>query len=212
MSASVLLIVDMQNDFMPGGALGVSGADACIPIINQLIPHFSLVLATQDWHPADHLSFVTTHPGKQVGDIVMVEGIAQILWPVHCVRSTHGSELVPTLNKESFAACFFKGTDKKYDSYSAFFDNARRKSTGLADYLQSRQITRVFIAGVATEYCVLYTALDALDLGFKVSIIEDACRGINLQPRDIDQALALMRQQGAEIIKSSDINNNQLFT
>lgn len=202
---SVLLIVDMQNDFMPGGALGVPGASECVPIINQLMERFELVLATQDWHPHDHMSFVTTHPGKKVGDIVVVEGVAQILWPVHCVRNTHGSELVPDLNKDPIESIFYKGTDKKYDSYSAFFDNARRKSTGLADYLQSRNVKKVVIAGVATEYCVLYTAIDAIDLGFKVAVVEDACRGIYLNPEDVNDALEIMRDKGVQFLSSKDI-------
>jgi nicotinamidase/pyrazinamidase len=200
---TALLIVDMQNDFMPGGTLAVPGADACVPIINRLMSECDLVLATQDWHPADHLSFAPNHPGKKVGDIVMVEGTAQILWPEHCVRNSHGAALVADLDQASISSIFYKGSDKHFDSYSAFFDNARRKSTGLADYLRSRRVKKIMVAGVAIDYCVLYTVIDAIDLGFKVTVVEDACRGINLQTGDVEQAFATMKALGAELIRSN---------
>src|SRR5580700_3004969 len=161
-----LIIVDMQNDFMPEGALGVSSAHEIVPIINKLIVRFSLVVATQDWHPLDHVSFASSHANKKAGDIVQVGEIDQILWPMHCVRNTQGAELIPSLDKRSIASFFYKGTDKNIDSYSAFFDNARRKSTGLADYLKSRGVSEIYLAGLTTDYCVLYSAFDAIDLGF----------------------------------------------
>lgn len=198
-----LLIVDVQNDFMPGGSLGVPEADQIIPVINRILPKFSLVIATQDWHPADHVSFARNHPGKKVGDVIEVQGIEQILWPVHCVRSTKGAELVPGLNKEMIANIFYKGTDKTIDSYSAFFDNARRKSTGLFDYLKSSGIKEIYICGVATDYCVLYSVIDALDLGLSVFVISDACRGINLFPGDCESAFATMVEKGAKLIPST---------
>ncbi len=200
-----LLIVDMQNDFMPGGALAVPGADALIPVINGLIPHFSLVVATQDWHPQEHVSFVTNHPGKKVGELVDAKGIPQILWPIHCVRHTRGAEIVSGLQEERIECSFYKGTDPWIDSYSAFFDNARRKATGLADYLKSRDVDEVYIAGVATDYCVLYSVIDAIDLGFTVFVITDACRGINLDPEDVERALAAMQAKGAVLLTSSAI-------
>jgi nicotinamidase/pyrazinamidase len=195
----------MQNDFMPGGSLGVPEADKIIPILNHLIPQFSLVLATQDWHPANHQSFAKNHPGQKVGDIVMVKGVEQILWPEHCVRNTKGAELAPSLAKDAIETIFYKGTDEWIDSYSAFFDNARQKSTGLGDYLESRNIKEIYIAGVATDYCVLYSVNDALDLGFKVNVIEDCCKPINLQPEDEIEALASMKEKGAQIINSTDV-------
>lgn len=201
----ILLVVDMQNDFMPGGALGVREGNEIIPIINKAINKFPLVLATQDWHPRDHVSFAANHPGKKVGEIIDVEGIPQILWPVHCVRQTHGAELVAGLHKEPIASIFYKGTDKWIDSYSAFFDNARKKATGLEEYLRSRNIHDIYIAGVATDYCVLYSAIDALDLGFSVKIIQDACRGINLKPDDVKEAIQAMEQKGAKIITSKEL-------
>jgi nicotinamidase/pyrazinamidase len=197
------IIVDMQNDFMPGGALGVAGADQLIPIINALMPHFKLVVSTQDWHPPGHCSFASSHPGKKPGDVVDVQGIPQILWPVHCVRDTFGAELVAGLNQEAIASTFYKGTDPGTDGYSAFFDNAHKRSTGLGDYLKSRKVTDVYIAGVATDYCVLYSTLDALDLGFAVYVIADACRGINLKPADVDNAWKDITARGGNLISKS---------
>ena len=182
------LVVDIQNDFMPGGALIVPGADEVVPMINRLIEKFPLVVASQDWHPSDHVSF---HP--------------QGVWPVHCVRYTPGAELVPQLNKKNIASCFFKGTDREIDGYSAFFDNAHLKSTGLSEFLFSRQVDEIYIAGVATDYCVLYSTLDALELGFSVVVIIDACRPINLKPGDGEHALAKMVEQGAKLMLSSDV-------
>ncbi|HSX12075.1 MAG TPA: bifunctional nicotinamidase/pyrazinamidase [Rhabdochlamydiaceae bacterium] len=200
-----LLIVDMQNDFMPGGALPVPHGNALIPIINRLIPHFSHVIATQDWHPKDHVSFASNHPGKKPGDLIEVKGIKQILWPVHCVRNTKGAELVAGLKKESIASIFYKGSDKWVDSYSAFFDNARLRATGLEEYLKTRGINELYIAGVATDYCVLYSVLDALELGFKISVIQNACRGIDLKPHDEERALQKMEENGAVLISSAQL-------
>ncbi len=204
-SLKALLIVDMQNDFMPGGALPVPHGDEIIPIINQLMPHFSLIVATQDWHPSDHVSFASNHPGKKPGDIIEVRGIKQILWPVHCVRNTKGAELVSSLQKQPISSIFYKGSDKWVDSYSTFFDNARLRATGLEEYLKTRQVKEIYIVGVATDYCVLYSVLDALDLGFKVRVIKDACLGINLQPGDQAAAVARMKNAGASLIDSHQI-------
>jgi nicotinamidase/pyrazinamidase len=200
-----LIIVDMQNDFMPGGALGVSGADTLIPLINRLIPLFPLVITSQDWHPEDHVSFASSHAGKQVGNVIKVDRHDQTLWPVHCVRNTKGAELVSSLNQDQVVSRFYKGTDKNVDSYSVFFDNARRKSTGLGDYLKSRPVTDLFFAGVATEYCVLYSALDAIDLGFNVFVIADACKPINLHPSDEKKAQEAIIAKGGKIVYSKDL-------
>ncbi len=200
-----LIIVDMQNDFMPSGPLGVKGADLLVAIINALIPKFKLVVASQDWHPLDHVSFAANHPGKKPGDHIKVEREDQVLWPVHCVRNTHGAELVAGLDKENIASSFYKGTDKNIDSYSVFFDNSRRKSTGLSDYLRSRGVTDVYFVGLATDYCVLYSALDAIDLGFFVHVIADACRPINLSSHDEQLALAGISAKGGKIITSHEV-------
>lgn len=202
---SAFLIVDMQNDFMPGGALGIPDADQIIPIINTLIPHFPLVIASQDWHPPDHVSFAENHSGKKIGDVITVRHTKQVLWPVHCVRSSYGAEIIHTLKKSAIASYFYKGTDKNIDGYSAFFDNAHLKSTGLTDYLKSRGIHDIYIAGVATDYCVLYSTLDALNLGFTVFVIKDACRSIDLHSHDGERAFVTMVEKGAKIVLSSDI-------
>lgn len=190
----------MQRDFMPGGALGVAKADEISPILNSLMPKFPLVVATQDWHPIDHVSFAANHPGKKVGDIVTVKGTLQILWPVHCVCNTFGAEIVSFLNREPIASFFYKGTDKWIDSYSAFFDNARQKATGLEEYLKTAGVKELYIAGVATDYCVLYSTIDAVDLGFSVTVVADCCRGIDLEKGDVDAAFATMQEKGAKIV------------
>lgn len=195
-----LLIIDMQNDFMPGGSLPVPRGDEIVPVINQLMPQFSYVIATQDWHPKDHVSFASNHPGKKPGDRIKVKGIEQILWPVHCVQKSPGAELVAGLKKESINSIFYKGSDKWVDSYSAFFDNGRLRATGLADYLKKEKLYELCVVGVATDYCVLYSVLDALQLGFQVTLVKDACRGINLEPRDEERALRKMEESGAVII------------
>lgn len=202
-----LVVVDMENDFMPGGALGVEGGDEVILIINDLIPRFSLVVACRDWHPPNHVSFAASHPGKKVGDRIKVKGREQVLWPVHCVQNTPGAELVDILNRENISELFSKGTEPDIDSYSAFFDNARLKSTGLGEYLKGRGVTEVYLAGLTTEYCILYSALDALEMGFKVFVIIDACRPINLKPRDDLRAIEKIVEKGGNIIISKDLES-----
>jgi nicotinamidase/pyrazinamidase len=196
------LIIDVQNDFVPDGALAVPDGDAVVPAINRLQPVFELVVATQDWHPANHGSFAANHPGKRPGDIIELNGLPQILWPVHCVQNTRGAEFVPALNSTRIRRVFQKGTDPGIDSYSGFFDNGHRKATGLGDYLKGEGITDVYIAGLATDYCVKFTALDAIGLGFKTWLIADACRGVNLDPRDSKKAIDEMKSKGVEVIQS----------
>ncbi|MBI2743566.1 MAG: bifunctional nicotinamidase/pyrazinamidase [Chlamydiales bacterium] len=197
-----LLIVDMQNDFMPKGPLAVPNADRTVSLINSLMPKFSLVIATQDCHPADHVSFAQNHPGRKPGEMIKVRGIEQILWPVHCVQKTLGAELTKDLDRSRIETIFYKGTDKWIDSYSAFFDNARKRSTGLFDFLKLKGVTELFVCGVATDYCVLYSVIDALDLGLSVTVITDACSGIDLSPGDVDAAYATMSEKGAHLVTS----------
>jgi nicotinamidase/pyrazinamidase len=204
------VIVDMQNDFMPGRALGVAGADQLASLINSIIPRFSLVVASQDWHPLDHVSFAKNHPGKVPGDIIKVDHQEQVLWPVHCVRDTTGAELVSDLNKQCIASIFYKGTDSYIDSYSSFFDNSHQKSTGLGAYLKSRGVTDVYFAGLATDYCILYSALDVVDLGFSAYVIIDACRSIHLFPKDEELALAGIAAGGGKIITSKELDQTGL--
>lgn len=200
-----LLIVDVQNDFCPGGALAVPDGDRVVPVINRLTPCFPLVMATQDWHPPDHVSFAANHPGHRVGEVITADGLEQILWPVHCVQGTAGAALREDLDVARVAGVFHKGSDPAIDSYSAFHDNGHRRSTGLADYLRERGVTRVFLGGLATDYCVRFSALDALAEGFAVVVIADACRGVDLAPGDSAAALADLAARGAQVSSSGEV-------
>jgi nicotinamidase/pyrazinamidase len=203
----VLIIVDLQNDFLPGGALAVPHGDEIIPIANELQLKFDLVLATKDWHPSDHGSFTPNHPGKKPGDRINLDGIEQILWPVHCVQNTYGAEFAPGFDTSRIADVFHKGTERNIDSYSTFFDNAHRRHTGLAHYLEKRGINDVYLMGLALDYCVKYSALDARHLGLNTHVIVDGCRGIELKSGDIGRALDEMKRVGAVLLQSSDLRD-----
>ena len=200
-----LILVDIQNDFLPGGALAVPDGDAVIPVANQLQAVFPLVVATQDWHPANHGSFAVSHPGKQVFQQIELNGLMQTLWPVHCVQNTQGAELAAALNRERIAKVFPKGTDAGIDSYSGLFDNGHRKSTGLGEWLKAQGVTEVFVCGLATDYCVKFTALDAAQMGFKTHLIEDASRGVNLRPDDVKHAVEEMKRAGVVNVQSAEL-------
>ena len=180
-----LIIVDLQNDFMPGGELAVNDGDATVPVANNLARRFETVVATRDWHPANHGSFVTAHPDRSVGDLTMLGGLEQVVWPVHCVQDTPGSAFHQDLDLTQIDEVFYKGTDPDIDSYSGFFDNGHRRGTGLEEYLRTKGADRLYILGLATDYCVKYTALDARRLGFETIVVEDGCRGVELQPGDV---------------------------
>jgi len=200
-----LIIIDVQNDFLPGGALAVPGGDEVVCVINRLQGAFSRVLATQDWHPANHGSFATQHPGRAPGDVIELNGLAQTLWPVHCVQHTDGAGFAGALDTRRIEKIFHKGADPRVDSYSGFFDNGRRHATGLGDFLRGQDIEEVFIAGLATDYCVKATALDAARLGFVTHVIADACRAVNLDPGDGPRALDEMRAAGVRVITSGEV-------
>jgi nicotinamidase/pyrazinamidase len=202
-----LILVDLQNDFCPGGALSVARADETIAIANRLLPYFSTVIATQDWHPADHESFAPQHRGRKPGEMIELHGLPQVLWPPHCVQGTRGADLHPDLQRDKITEVFHKGTDRTVDSYSGFFDNGHRNSTGLADWLRERWITRVYVMGLTTDYCVKATALDARELGFDTWVIEDGCRPVELHPGDSDRAFGAMRAAGATIVESGSIGS-----
>ena len=176
-----LIIVDIQNDFLPGGALAVNNGDEVIPIINKLqqSDYFDLVVATQDWHPQNHKSFASNHLGKNPFDKILLDGLEQILWPDHCVQGTKGADFPSSLDVKKIEAIFRKGMDVNVDSYSGFFDNGKRKNTGLDAYLKGRKVDEVYVSGLAGDFCVFYTALDSADCGFKTFFIEDATRSIN---------------------------------
>jgi nicotinamidase/pyrazinamidase len=198
-----LLIVDIQNDFLPGGALAVSGGDLVIPVAIRLMGCFPLLLATQDWHPANHGSFAANHPNRRPGEVIDLNGIRQVLWPVHCVQGSPGAAFSTQLHLERFSKVFRKGIDPGIDSYSGFFDNGRRRSTGLSEYLREQSVNQLFICGLATDYCVKFSALDSIDSGIRTHVIEDACRGVDLQPGDSAAAISEMRKAGASIVESS---------
>jgi nicotinamidase/pyrazinamidase len=202
-----LILVDLQHDFCPGGALAVARGDETVAVANRLLPYFSTVVATQDWHPADHQSFATQHPGRKPGELIELDGLPQVLWPPHCVQGTTGAALHVDLQRDKITEVFPKGTDRTIDSYSGFFDNGHRRSTGLGDWLRARWITRVYVMGLATDYCVKATALDARDLGFDTWVIEDGCRPVELHPGDGDRALAAMRGAGVTIVESGTIGS-----
>ena len=201
-----LILVDIQNDFLPGGALAVPDGDKVIPVAITLQSLFRMVIATQDWHPSNHGSFAASHPGKQPFEQIELNGLQQTLWPVHCVQNTQGAELASALNCDRIAKVFPKGTDAGIDSYSGLFDNGHRKSTGLGEWLKAQGITEVYICGLATDYCVKYTALDAAQVGFKTHFIEDASRGVNLQPEDVKNALEEMKSAGIAIVQSAELS------
>jgi nicotinamidase/pyrazinamidase len=200
-----LLLIDLQNDFCPGGALAVKEGDQVIPIANALMPHFDLVVATQDWHPADHGSFAAMYPFRRPGQVIELDGLSQVLWPIHCVQDSFGAELVADLDQSRITRIFYKGTEKNIDSYSGFFDNGRRKATGLGDYLKAQGVSDVYVMGLATDYCVKFSTLDALSLGFKTYLVQDGCRGVELQAGDIDRALIEMQEKGADLIQSGSL-------
>lgn len=200
-----LILVDIQNDFLPGGALAVPGGDEIIPLVNRLQPAFDVVVATQDWHPAEHGSFAANHPGTAVGDRIELGGSPQILWPVHCVQGTQGAEFAQGLLREGWARIFMKGTNPAVDSYSGFFDNGHQQDTGLTDFLREQGVRDVFIAGVATDYCVKFTALDAVAQGFRAYVIKDACRGVGLQAGDVDHAIGEMGAAGVQMLDARDV-------
>lgn len=200
-----LILVDIQNDFLPGGALAVPDGDAVIPVANVLIPRFSLVVATQDWHPPEHASFAVNNPGRRVGEVIEQDGAAQVMWPSHCVQGTRGAELAAGLDTGRIGHVVLKGVEPAVDSYSGFYDNQRRRSTGLAEFLRERGVDEVVVLGLATDYCVKFTALDAVALGLRTTVVADGCRGVELAPGDSARALEEIRAAGAAVVTSAEL-------
>lgn len=196
---TALILVDIQNDFCPGGALAVPRGDEVVGPALWLMHHVQQVVATQDWHPADHGSFAANHPGSAPFSLGELGGLPQVLWPVHCVQGSAGAQFHPGLDTRRIARVFPKGTDAGIDSYSGFFDNGRRKATGLGEWLKAQDVDAVWICGLATDYCVKATAIDAVGLGFRTTLVEDACRGVGLAANDIPDALAAIRAAGVVI-------------
>jgi nicotinamidase/pyrazinamidase len=200
-----LVLVDLQNDFFSGGASPVPKGDQVVAVANLLQPCFKLVVATQDWHPVNHLSYAAQHPGRKPGEVISLKGLPQLLWPVHCVRNTDGARFHSGLQLHRINKIIRKGTDPEVDSYSGFFDNKHREATELAGYLRDKRVESLYVMGLPTEYSVKFTVLDACALGFKTSVIEDGCRGYNLKEDDAEMATEEMKGAGATIVRSTQI-------
>lgn len=200
-----LLLIDLQYDFMPGGALAVREGDAVVPVANRLLADLrgagcELAVATQDWHPPGHRSFAAQHPGRSVGEVVDLDGLPQVLWPVHCVQGSHGAALHADLDQGRIERVFVKGTNPAIDSYSGFWDNGHRQSTGLGEWLRTRGVDAVDVLGLATDYCVKFTALDAAREGFAVRLHLAGCRAVDLAPGDGERAVEEMRRAGVQVM------------
>ncbi|KQN52056.1 nicotinamidase [Serratia sp. Leaf50] len=212
---SALLLIDLQNDFCHGGALAVAEGDETINIANLAIAacrHANItVVASQDWHPADHRSFAVNSQAEAwtLGEL---DGLPQVWWPVHCVQGQHGADFHPDLNTAALDYIVYKGQDSAIDSYSAFYDNGKRTATLLHDWLQQAQIEHVIVMGLATDYCVKFSVLDALELGYQVTLLGDGCRGVNLEPGDSKRAIDEMQQAGAKVQNLSELVGTLHFT
>ena len=200
-----LVVVDVQIDFLPGGALEVRHGDQIIPVINEIIGKFEFIIATKDWHPQNHKSFASQYVGKNPGDRIKLKNLEQVLWPDHCVQGTEGAEFSNELDHSKIQEIFVKGTDSEIDSYSGFFDNGHLRSTGLGDYLRGALVEEIYLVGLATDYCVKFTALDSVKEGFKTFVIADATKAVNLNPNDYEDALEEMRLAGAIILNSNEL-------
>jgi nicotinamidase/pyrazinamidase len=203
---TALILVDLQNDFFPGGSLAVPDGNQVLPTVNALLQlPFDFIVATQDWHPANHCSFAVNHR-LPIGSVIDLDGIRQVLWPMHCVQNTPGAAFAEGWDRRKVQKIIHKGTDAKVDSYSAFFDNREESSTGLGETLKNRRIHTVVIAGLATDYCVKYSTLDALRLGFKVLVVPEGCRGVDIHPDDCVKALEEIKDAGAELATLTQVS------
>ena len=200
-----LILVDIQNDFLPGGALAVQEGDVVIPIANRLMSLFPLVIATQDWHTANHASFAANHRDRMIGEVIDLDGLPQVMWPVHCVQNSPGAELAAALERSRIDLVVPKGTNPRIDSYSGFFDNGGRNATGLEAELRRRGVDDIYLLGLATDYCVRATALDAMKLGFRTWLVVDGCRGVELEGEDCQRAIMEMERAGVRLTNSEDV-------
>lgn len=204
LSNSALLVIDVQKGFGSKGELPVPDAESIVPVINKLIPKFPIVVATKDWHPKEHVSFASTH-GKNPGDTLKIGELNQPLFTAHCVADTPGADFIDGIDHDSFAKVFLKGTQSSVDSFSAFIDNAGGKATDIAEFLREKDVRQIFIVGLATNYCVSSSAIDAVNSGFNVTVITDACRGIDEPPGAVQKSLQAMEAAGIKLIESSEL-------
>lgn len=205
MKKNALLIVDVQNDFCPGGALAIPKGDKVVPVINQLQPLFDTIIASQDWHPSRHVSFAVNHSGKAAFDVIDINGIPQILWPPHCIAGSKGADFHPDLETRRFQLILRKGMQAGLDSYSAFLENDKKTHTGLDGYLRSLNIRKITLCGLATDYCVFHSALDAVSFGFETEVVIDACRGADVPKDNVKQAIHVMKRSEVKIISSEEL-------
>jgi len=199
---NALIIVDLQKDFLSGGALEVAGAEEIIPVINRIQPDYDHVAVTQDWHPREHLSFASNHPGKKAFEKIRLQGLDQTLWPDHCIWGTEGASFHPELSLDHVEAIFRKGMDPEIDSYSGFFDNGKKRKTGLEDWLRGLDVTHVHIAGLAAEICAAFTASDAAALGFDTVLLLDATKP--LSQKDFESCRQSLKSQGVQLLDSKE--------
>jgi nicotinamidase/pyrazinamidase len=202
---NAVILVDLQNDFLLGGALAVPTGDEVIPVANRLLRQFELVVATQDWHPVNHVGFAANHPGRLAGEQIKLNGLPQMLWPIHCVQYTSGARLAADLDLSRIRRVFQKGTDPLIDSYSGFFDNGHLKSTGLGEFLKLEGVSGCYVLGLATDYCVKFTALDARTEDFETYLVLDGCRGVELAGGDVQRSIEEMVRSGVKIVYSHEI-------
>ena len=200
-----LLLIDLQDDFMPGGALPVEDGNATVLVANRLMDRFDFVTASQDWHPADHMSFASQHPGHKTFERIQINDRQQTLWPDHCIQGSPGAELHHELRTGSIDRVIRKGTDRRFDSYSAFFDDGKQ-STGLDVCLREQEVDDIVLMGLATDYCVLFSALDAARLGYRVTVVRDGCRGIDQPAGHVKVAWSRMQDAGVLLIDSKDLD------
>lgn len=198
---TALVLVDLQNDFMPGGALAVDRGDEVVSIANDLMPHYDIVVATQDWHPEDHGSFAANHDAAAVFDTVPLNGLEQILWPVHCVAGSPGAAFHTDVHRPGITQVFPKGCDSLVDSYSGFFDNGKRRSTGMGEWLRAQGVDTIDVMGLATDYCVQFTAIDGAQSGFTTRLLLPGCRAVGMHPGDEQAALQAMEEAGVSLVR-----------
>jgi nicotinamidase/pyrazinamidase len=205
-----LIIVDLQNDFCSEGALPVPGGEKIVPVVNRLMTVFTSVVATQDWHPPGHISFSSSHAGKNPFDSVLIQGAEQLLWPDHCLKGTEGAAFHPDLDMDNLHLILRKGFRRDLDSYSGFYENDRKTPTGLSQYLRELGVRSAWLCGLASDVCVFYTAMDAVKLGFETYVIEDAVRGVDVPAGNISRTSGAMKAAGVRFVHSTKVKPKQV--